>query len=184
MMTPEIAERIANVEAAAITPALVWLPRKMDTGMARVLMVAIALQESQMLWRRQLGDGPARGLWQFELGVNKPGGGGVWGVWHHKASGQLLRDACAWRGVAAQPKEIWAQLEYDDVLAATVARLLMWTDTKALPNTREGAWLFYARRTWCPGKPKPAAWLLNWPAAVSYGLQQGWITVGEKGAIQ
>ena len=177
-------DRITQLAQQAILPALAWLPRQMDTGVARVLMVAIALQESQILWRRQLGNGPARGFWQFELGVNKPGGGGVWGVWHHKASGQLLRDACAWRGVVAQPKEIWAALESDDVLAATVARLLMWTDAQALPRDSASAWLFYCKRTWCPGKPKPGTWPANWRAAVDYGVRQGWVTVNGKGEIQ
>ena len=61
--------------------------------------------------------------------------------------------------MAGDPDAIYAALEYDDVLAAGVARLLLWTDPKALPPVGDvdAAWALYLR-TWRPGKPKPDSW--------------------------
>ena len=53
--------------------AFALLPPAMDTPDARVLLLAIGLQESKFSHRLQIG-GPARGYWQFEQG------GGVRGV--------------------------------------------------------------------------------------------------------
>jgi len=45
------------------------------------------------------------------------------------------------------------------VLAAGVARLLLWTDPKALPaiGDADAGWSLYLR-TWRPGKPHPKTW--------------------------
>ncbi|WP_185950009.1 hypothetical protein [Bordetella trematum] len=50
----------------AINPALALLPPGMDTPAARVMLLSIGLHESRFLHRRQLGNGPARGLWYCE----------------------------------------------------------------------------------------------------------------------
>jgi hypothetical protein len=140
-----------------IEPALTLLPAKMDTPAARVMLLAIGLQESRFLHRRQIG-GPARGFWQFEKGTRATRGG-VWGVCLHEASKSHLAALCNARSVAFQPDAIYAALEYDDMLAAGVARLLLWTDPNALPVTGDpdGAWALYLR-TWRPGKPHPHTW--------------------------
>lgn len=49
-----------------IPAALSLLPSKMDTPEARAILIAIALQESNLKHRRQVG-GPALGLLQWEL---------------------------------------------------------------------------------------------------------------------
>ena len=141
----------------AIDPALALLPARMDSLAARVMLLAIGLQESRFLHRRQIG-GPARGLFQFEKG-SRASRGGVWGVYLHPASKSHLAVLCKARSVACDPDAIYAALEYDDVLAAGVARLLLWTDPKALPAVGEAdpAWALYLR-TWRPGKPKPDSW--------------------------
>jgi len=57
------------------------------------------------------------------------------------------------RGYARQTeKELFSQLELDDVYAAGMARLLLWTDPKALPalNRPNDAFEYYLR-TWRPG---------------------------------
>ena len=77
----------------AINPALGMLPAKMDTDAARVMLLAIGLQESRFEHRRQMGNGPARGFWQFEKG------GGVKGCVQHPSSAHHLRQLCAARGV-------------------------------------------------------------------------------------
>ncbi|MGE4339417.1 MAG: hypothetical protein AB7E55_26120 [Pigmentiphaga sp.] len=148
---------LKTMTATAITPALALLPARMDTAEARVMLLAIALQESRFVHRRQIG-GPARGFWQFEKG-SRASRGGVWGVFLHAASRDHLPALCKARSLACDPDAIYAALEYDDVLAAGVARLLLWTDPKALPQIGEAdsAWALY-QRTWRPGKPHPQTW--------------------------
>lgn len=143
---------IHTVVETAILPALALLPAKMDTPAARVMLLAIGLQESRFVHRRQIG-GPARGFWQFEQG------GGVRGVLTHPASAALARQVCEVRGVAPTTAAVYAQLENDDVLGAAFARLLLWTDPKSLPaiGDADAAWALYLR-TWRPGKPHAQTW--------------------------
>ncbi|MBN3270120.1 hypothetical protein CUR95_23955 [Bordetella bronchiseptica] len=143
---------LENVIEFAISPALALLPAKMDSAPARVMLLAIGLQESRLKYRRQIG-GPARGLWQFERG------GGVHGVLQHAASSAFAREVCAARDVAPTAAAVYVRLEHDDVLAAAFARLLLWTDPKSLPGLGrvDEAWSLYAR-TWRPGKPHPSTW--------------------------
>ena len=69
------------------------LPGKFDSREARVLLLAIAGQESNLAYRKQVG-GPAMGLFQFEQG------GGVRGVLTHPASRTYVRMVCQYRAVA------------------------------------------------------------------------------------
>lgn len=143
----------------SINPALQLLPPKMDSDAARVEMLAIGLQESRFEWRFQktkdpYRKGPARGFWQMERG------GGVWGVMHHDASKDLALEVCKARAVPFDDVLVHARLEFDDVLAAAFARLLLWTDTRALPGvdaTAEEGWQYYIRN-WKPGKPHREFW--------------------------
>lgn len=150
---------LGDVVRTAIDPAMALLPRQMDGPEARVMLLAIGLQESRFEVRRQFGDGPARGWWQFERGT-QASRGGVWGVVLHPTSRYWLASLCAARDVPFKAAEIWARLEHDDVLAAGVARLLLFTDPKRLPaaDDAEGAWQLYARRTWRPGRPHRETW--------------------------
>lgn len=150
----------------AIIPALTLLPARMDTDEARVMLVAIGLQESRFVHRRQIG-GPARGFWQFEKGT-RASRGGVWGVYLHPASKDHLAVLCKARSVTCDPDAIYAALEYDDVLAAGVARLLLWTDPKALPaiGDADAGWALYLG-TWRPGKPHPQTWPVLYAQAVA-----------------
>lgn len=149
-----------------LTKAFEVLPPQMDSKEARVLLTAIALQESGLAHRWQVVDakrpqlrGPARGLLQFELGSNISRGG-VWGVFLHPASAGLLRQLCVERGCPPSPSNIWEAIEHDDVLAAGLARLLILTDPYKLPalGDVDGAWRLYADRCWRPGKPHPQTW--------------------------
>jgi hypothetical protein len=144
----------------AINPALGMLPSKMDTDAARVMLLAIGLQESRLIARVQKvhGDpyakGPARGLWQFERG------GGVQGVMTHPATRENARELCAAQGVPFEVGQVHAALEFKDILAAGFARLLLWADAKPLPNldaSHEDAWQCYLRN-WRPGKPHRHTW--------------------------
>ena len=146
----------ANV-MQAVNEGLRLLPPAMDTKEARVLMYAIGLQESRFTHRAQVidggGKGPARGYWQFERG------GGVTGVLRHPASRFWANSVCNARNIPAQPLNVWLALETDDVLAAALARLLLFTDPARLPAVGEQSesWTYYLRN-WRPGKPHPRTW--------------------------
>lgn len=148
---------LMTIGANVLDKALALLPPRMDTPAARVWLLTAGLQESGLTKRVQVlnggGRGPAHGLWQNEQG------GGVRGVLNHEASHVLALKVCAARGVAPTPSAVWARMEFDDVLAAALARLLVFTDPKPLPaaDDRDGAWALYLR-VWRPGKPKPETW--------------------------
>lgn len=151
----------SDLRDAIISPAMRMLPAMMDTAEARVMLHAIALQESGLAARSQANDGPAYGLWQFERG------GGVVGVLTHPQSRDLAAWVCRRRNVSPNAQEVWATLATSDVLACCFARLLLWTDPAPLPIIRDvdGAWRLYAR-TWRPGKPRPVAWPAFYAQAV------------------
>lgn len=154
-----------QINDQVLTPALDLLPRRMDTPAARVMLLAIGLQESQLVHRRQIVGGrpvgPAKGLWQFERD------GGCLGVLGHRMSVDLMRWVCLARKVPASRAKLWNALPGDDVLAAAAARLLLWTDPSPLPapSDRDGAWDLYLR-VWRPGKPRPQTWAEHHAAAV------------------
>lgn len=141
-----------QVNTYVLAPALALFPSAMDSRAARVLLLAIGLQESRFNHRRQV-RGPARGLWQFEKG------GGVAGVLNHPASRSLAALACREAGIPAHRDDVYPALEKDDILAARFARLLLWTDAKPLPAADDvsGGWDYYIR-TWRPGKPHRHSW--------------------------
>lgn len=146
---------------SAIDPALSLLPPKMASDDARVMLLAITLQEAEGINRVQFGDGPAHGLWQMEEG------GGVRGVMTHSMSRDFARAICAVRKVPFDRHEVWNALVRDDVLAAAFARLLLYTDARPLPKAEANdstTWDYY-ERNWRPGKPRPADWPKNIAAA-------------------
>lgn len=147
-----------DVIRTAVAPALAILPAQMDTPEARVMLLSIGLQESRFTWRQQMGGGPARGFWQCEQGTPKSRGG-VWGFYLHPASRYWLSVLCKARGVQFDAVSIYNELDKDDVLAAGVARLGIFTDPKRLPAIDDTAesWALY-KRVWKPGKPKPDTW--------------------------
>ncbi|MFD3301985.1 hypothetical protein [Aquipseudomonas alcaligenes] len=138
-----------EVRNGPVAEALLLLPAKMTSPQAELMLLAIGLQESELKYRRQHGNGPARSLWQGEQG-----GGMVAGLlgFHNQDVQDLARGLCAVRGVPAQPRAVWEAIEHDDVLAAGLARLLLYTDPARLPGLgdEEGAWQLYLR-TWRPG---------------------------------
>lgn len=156
LLTLPIAPRDLNSEI--ISPAMAILPPRMESASARVMLIAIAKQESDINARRQRGNGPARGLWQFERG------GGVVGVMNHAAVRNITKEICVLRKVPFDSTAIWTALEKDDIFAACIARLLLWTDPFPLPKPNDdgadAAWDLYAR-VWRPGKPHPDKWPHN-----------------------
>lgn len=142
----------------AVNPALQLLPARMDSDAARVMLLAAGLQESRFEWRYQRTSdpyrhGPAKGFWQTERG-------GVFCVMTNLVTKDLLLQVCKARGVPFDQVLIHARLEHDDVLAAAVARLLVWADLKPLPGvdaSHDEAWDCYLR-CWRPGKPHRETW--------------------------
>jgi hypothetical protein len=161
---------LAELTRIGIDPALRLLPPKMDTPGARVLLLAIAQQESDLRDRRQLlavkdkktGHivlrplGAGKSFWMGEVG-----GGMVHGVRTHPATKDLARVLYSARQVYPSDNSIWNAIQNDDVLAAGLARLLIYTDPHPLPKLGDvqGGWAMYAERLWRPGKPKPEKWL-------------------------
>jgi hypothetical protein len=160
-----------NILSDVIIPALDMLvPHGVPhTIPARVILYAIGLQESKLVHRYQVltggGKGPARGLWQFEKN------GGVRGVLSHKASAGIAAIIAAERVGSTDPALVWEALEFDDILAAVFARLLLRTDPAPLPPVslekpaQDEAWKCYIRN-WRPGKPHPEVWEGNWRMAI------------------
>lgn len=154
---------------AVIASGMAILPSRLDTPDARVQLYAIGRQESRFEVRRQHGNGPAAGFWQFERG------GGVVGVMSHRASKDLAITACSRRGVRFDSTAVWRALQTDDVLATVFARLLLLTDPAPLPRaTVENAsagWQTYVRN-WRPGRPHPETWARFWAEALAaYDLE-------------
>lgn len=148
----------------SIRDAAVILPRKYDNGPAyQRMLLAIAYQESDGRYRRQLGNGPARGLWQCEKGTPKSRGG-VCGVMLHDAIKADCRLLCDCFGVPFDADAIWSALEFNDVFAAGIARLLLWTGAGAVPTDRDKAWAYY-ESLWRPGRPRPLDWPSSWSRA-------------------
>lgn len=158
-----------DIIRSAINPAMALLPSKMDSDEARVEMLAIGLQESEFKHRVQVlnggGRGAARSFWQMERG------GGVIGVLTHPSSRRLARDVCLARKVTPASPDVWAAMEFDDVLGAAFARLLLYTDPLRLPavTDTDGGWALY-ERVWRPGKPHPEKWPAYHAAAQSQVL--------------
>lgn len=141
--------------------AFAVLPEKMATDAAEAMLMAIALQESECASRRQGGQGPARGFWQFELG-------GIKGVQTHPATARTLKAAlsalCYSPTISAADASL--AIEHNDVLACVFARLLLWTLPGKLPAIDEPnrAYTMYLAG-WRPGKPKPLTWPGNYERA-------------------
>lgn len=130
-----------------IRDALQLLPAFMRDDRALVMLKTIGLQESKFVHRRQMGNGPAKSFWQGEIG-----GGMVHGVRVHKATRDHAAKLYKERGVEANDRAIWDAIEKDDILAAGLARLLLYSDPLSLPalDDVKGAWQLYLR-TWRPG---------------------------------
>lgn len=151
---------LQNMLHTVIEPSLRLLPPKMDSDAAKIMLLAIGLQESRFMYRFQKVagkphlKGPAKGFWQFEEG------GGVRGVMTHHATKHLAEEFCERRGVPFVPRLVHHAIEDDDTLAAIFARLLLWADAKPLPSpiaSHDEAWDCYIR-SWRPGKPHRQTW--------------------------
>src|SRR5690606_34386235 len=132
-------------------------PKFLVPGIDR-LMLAIAYQESGFEARKQYGNGPAKGFWQFEEN------GGVRGVLMHHSTAIIAQELSLKLIGSNNRKDVYWALQENDLLAACFARLLLYTDPHPIPTDMEGAWQYYLR-TWRPGKPHRERWDENWEKA-------------------
>jgi hypothetical protein len=153
-MTPD------SVLRYTLPAAFSLLPPAMETPAARVLLLAIGLQESRFEHRRQLGGGPARGFWQFEQG------GGVAGVLAHPASRGRARAVCMALCYQSSVPVVYDALADNDVLAAAFARLLLWTLPEPLATTADDGWRQYLA-AWRPGTPREGTWAASYQTAAA-----------------
>lgn len=148
------------VNTTVIPAALSLLPEKMDSIPARAMLLAIGLQESLFLHRKQIG-GPANGFWQGEKE-----GGTVKGVLEHPASKGYVTAILSAMAYPEDTKTVHEALVDNDILACVTARLLLWTHPALLP-TRSAvntAWGYYIS-CWRPGRPHPLTWPDNYKKA-------------------
>jgi len=150
-----------------------WFDHRVPNGkQAEAMLYAIGMQESRFAVRDQIVAGktpsqvgPATGFWQFEKG------GGVAGVMQHHLSADIARKAAEAAGVPFERDAIWRHFTKPegDRLAATFARLLLFTDPRPLPPATEAAeeeaWQYYFRN-WRPGRPHRETWGAFWRRAV------------------
>lgn len=159
----------------AVFPSLqALLPEFYDTPEARAMLLAIALQESGLRHRRQIGSytgktpvyGPARSWWMFERI-------GVQGVLDHRASYSSARDVARMLEYPVDAAVLHFAMENNDILACAVARLLLRAHPDNLPGRMEmeKGWEQYLA-LWRPGIPREDSWASCWDSAwevVGYG---------------
>lgn len=146
------AELLYLVHKFTLPAALSLLPGKMNSPEARAMVLAIGLQESRFIHRVQV-KGPAHGFWQFESG------GGIKGVLSHPSTQPVIRPILATLGYKPVVSVCYAAVIHNDILAATFARLLLWTVPGRLPQKDQmlRGWQQYLDG-WRPGKPHFDTW--------------------------
>ena len=161
MIDPNQPARCRLLLKHGILPALALIGTdKFKSREAIALMLAIAMQESRIQFRAQIG-GPAMGFYQFERG------GGVHGVLFHRTTKHIAAAACDALMIEASTYQVYNAIQYQDVLASVMARLLLWTAPAALPTFAQGpqaGWDYYLS-LWRPGKPHPNTWGAFWDMA-------------------
>lgn len=152
----------SNLEVynGAIQPIYSYLKPELNSPEANCQLLAMGRQESGFRVRQQENQGPAHGLWQFERG-------GIQDVLYSTRSGNMLWQFCQDIDIPYGSVTIYNALLVDDILAAGLARLLLWDALKPLPKIGDidSAWECYLR-CWGPGKPSRVRWSLSYAQAV------------------
>lgn len=158
-MTPVLSPAHRLTLGHTLQAAYALLPSAMQTPEATQMLLAIGWQESRFAARRQAGNGPARGFWQFEKG------GGVEGVLRHESSALLCKGALQMLRypLPISSTDCHLAITHNDVLACIFARLLLYTLPNPLPSLQDvpGGWSQYMS-AWRPGKPHPETWPHAW----------------------
>ncbi len=149
------------IQGVILPAAYSLLPPRYNSPEATAQLLAIGLQESKFLERRQRPSGPARGFWQFEAPTTRL-------VLEHPKVGPVLGE-CLFALRYRPPfttEDLMAIINHNDLAAACAARCLLWSDRHALPRQGETdlAWLMYLS-AWRPGTPRRDTWDANYAAA-------------------
>jgi hypothetical protein len=105
-----------------------------------VLLLAIAIQESDLKHRSQWPTGPAKSWWQIEL--------------------KTAVDCCTrCEPVQKLCAEVGSEYWSSDIAACAIAAGILRITPGILPKVgdRDGAWEYYLK-AWRPGKPRPERW--------------------------
>jgi hypothetical protein len=165
-MLPETFHSIVEPAAAKL------FPTRFSSPEASAMILAIGLQESGFMHRRQLIGanrnwwqslrGPATGFFQFETI-------GIRGVLEHHTTGPLARSVLQMFGYPTDDvATIHRALVHNDILATAFARLALFRLPDRLPSSVEHhkGWEQYIE-AWRPGKPHPERWGENFNRAWS-----------------
>lgn len=152
-----------DLDRLVLIPVLDYLQEPFHTIQARVLLLAIAIQETQLVTRDQGNPdvpGPARGFWQFEKVA-------VQDFLQHGHKTMQRAALALWQPQTVE--SVWYALGTGaDHLAAVLARDRLWRHVAApLPalGDADGAYAQYVE-AWAPGKPSPSRWTLSYTAAL------------------
>jgi len=158
----------ATLLSEVIYPALVVLPSNMDTSAAHAMLLAAALHQSGLHWRRAHNDTreawPERSFWglteaDIRAALTDPN------------TDDLAAMACREAKLAPVTRTVHRALEQGayDRLACQLARLRLWSDPKPLPRARydaEGEAFLCFTRTFQPRERRASNWREYWRAAV------------------
>ena len=163
-MLPETFHRVVQPAALAL------FPTRFSSPEASAMLLAIGLQESQFMHRRQLIGanrnwwdslrGPATGFFQLEII-------GIRGVLEHHTTGPMARSVLQLFGYPTDDlKTIREAIVHNDILSAAFARLALWRHPVRLPGEQDHfrGWEQYLE-IWRPGKPHPERWNKNFDRA-------------------
>jgi len=155
-MTPEVFAAIAILPGATIAAA-----HGLDSPEARLLLMAVAGQESAWAARQQVPVAYAHGYWQEEIEA-------VQQAFDGRETGPIIRALCEGLDVPDDAATVFEAIVWCDPLAYLVARLTLLPDPEPLPVIGdEAAALAYYRRTWRPGSFAPSRWVGRYQAALA-----------------
>lgn len=156
----------ADFLTTILVPGLTWLtetvgPKPPASPEARLLLLAIAGQESGWQNIAQSGGGPGRGPWQFEPETCRE-------LMFNPASDFMFDKICMALNVVPSRCYVSLMSQPNFNLAVSLARLDLWCDPHALPpyGDEDAAWTAYLR-IWRPGAPSRDRWATVYPEALA-----------------
>lgn len=150
----------AQLLDVVIRPALKLIGKHSES--AEQLLLGTAIQESRLKYRRQLGNGPARGIFQMEPATHND----IWLNYlkYHPVLGDLIASL-----LTRKDADKVAELETNDAYACAMARMVYARAKPALPNPGDihGHAAYWKQHYNTPlGKGTPEEFVLHWEEAM------------------
>lgn len=151
---------------SVLVPDLTWLeqtvgPRPPNSNEVRLLLLAIAGQESSWQDIRQVDEGAGIDPWQMQ-------GNTVSEILANPATTALALKICLALNVKPRPGLIWDNFLSNTRLAVAFARLDLWANPAPLPPYgNQGAGYQYYLDTWRPGAPSRTRWTTVYSGALA-----------------